>query len=64
MRTAQILDGEEPNGFLVEYDNTQGTKNVMRLDATTYEKAIREIKLFLSINEDNCDEDGNQWQIE
>ena len=54
MKTAKILD-EENDTFGLEYDDTRGTKNRMRLDALTYEKAIQEAKLYLSINEDNQD---------
>lgn len=63
MKTARILD-EESGGFGLEYDNTRGEKNTMRLDATTYEKAIREAKSFLSIDENNLDEHGIKWEVE
>jgi hypothetical protein len=36
----------------------------MRLDSLTYEKAIREAKLYLGINEDNQDPDGTLWEVE
>ncbi len=63
MKRARILD-QEDDTFGLEYDDTRGTKNTMRLDALTYEKAIREAKSFLGINADNQDEDGTQWEIE
>jgi hypothetical protein len=64
MKTARILD-EDANGFFrVEYDNDRGSKNMMRLDASTYDKAIREAKSFLGINAADCDGDGNQWAVE
>ena len=63
MKLAKILD-QEPENFALEYDNTLGQKNTMRLDALTYEKAIREAKSYLGINEDNQDEDGTIWEIE
>lgn len=63
MKTARILD-QEHDTFGLEYDDTRGSKNIMRLDALTYEKAIREAKSFLGINEDNQDEDGTVWEIE
>ena len=63
MKTARILD-EESGAFGLEYDNTKGQRNTMRLDATTYEKAILEAKSFLGINEDNHDEDGFLWEVE
>ena len=64
MKTARIVDQEDPDSFGLEYDNTQGEKNMMRLDALTYEKAIREAKSYLGINADNIDADGTVWEIE
>ena len=63
LKTGRILD-HEYGVFGLEYDNTQGKRNTMRLDALTYEKAIREAKSFLGIDDANHDEDGNQWEIE
>ncbi len=63
MKTARILD-QDLGTFGLEYDDTRGTKNLMRLDALTYERAIREAKSFLGINEDNHDEDGSLWEVE
>ena len=63
MKTARILD-EENDTFGLEYDDTRGTKNRMRLESLTYEKAIQEAKLYLGINEDNKDADGTLWEIE
>jgi hypothetical protein len=63
MKTARILD-EEDDSFGLEYDNTLGQKNTMRLDASTYEKAIQEAKSFLGINLENLDGDGDTWEIE
>ena len=63
MKTARILD-QEHGTFGLEYDDTRGTKNMMRLDALTYEKAIREAKSFLGINDDDHDEDGTLWMLE
>ena len=62
MKRATILD-QDHGTFGLEYDNTLGQKNRMRLDATTYEKAIQETKSFLEINEDDCDRDGDRWEI-
>jgi hypothetical protein len=64
MKTATILDQERDDGFGLEYDNTLGKKNTMRLDALTYEKAILEAKSYLGINEENQDADGTFWEIE
>ena len=58
-----ILD-QEGGSFGLEYDNTLGKKNVMRLDARTYERAISEAMSFLGINADNADGDGNLWEID
>ena len=63
MKTARIVD-LDPETFYLEYDDTRGTKNRMRLDAFTYENALREAKTFLEINEDNHDADGNLWELE
>lgn len=63
MKTGRILD-QERGTFGLEYDNTQGKRNTMRLDALTYEKAIREAKSFLGIKEDDHDEDGTLWEIQ
>ena len=63
MKTARILD-EENDTFGLEYDDTRGTKNWMRLDALTYEKAIQEAKSYLGINAENTDGDGALWQVE
>jgi hypothetical protein len=61
MKRAIILD-QENDAFGVEYDNTIGSRNTMRLEAVTYEDAILEIKSFLGIT-DNRDEDGTLWEI-
>ena len=63
MKIARIVD-EDGGVFGLEYDNTLGKKNTMRLDAFTYESAIREAKSFLGINTDDRDADGTQWDIE
>ena len=36
----------------------------MRLDAFTYEKAIREARTYLGINGDDLDEAGDKWTVE
>jgi hypothetical protein len=63
MKLATILD-EGPYKFALEYENTLGKKNQMRLDAETYEKALREARSFLGINQDDHDEAGDQWAVE
>ena len=63
MKIATILD-QQFGTFGLEYDNTLGKKNMMRLDAITYEKAIQEAKSFLGIKEDGYDADGNLWELE
>ena len=63
MKTAKILD-QEHGTFGLEYDNTQGKRNTMRLDAETYEEAIEEAKSFLSIDEKDQDEHGTPWEIQ
>ena len=54
---ARVVD-EDPDGFRLEYDNTLGKKNVMRLEALTYERAIREARSFLGINAEDRDMEG------
>lgn len=63
MKIGRILE-EEDGRFGLEYDNTLGKKNTMRLEAFSYENAIREAKSFLGINPDDRDADGTQWDIE
>ena len=63
MKHATIVD-EGPGQFALQYDNTLGRKNQMRLDAATYEKAIREARSYLGINENDHDEAGDQWAVE
>lgn len=63
MKTARILD--EPNGgFRLEYDNRLGQKRSTRLDATTYEQAIREARNYLELDEADTDSEGAPWRIE
>jgi len=63
MKLGRILDLDR-GAFGLEYDNTRGTKNTMRLDAITYGKAIVEARSFLGVKDDNHDEDGTLWEIE
>lgn len=63
VKVASILD-EESGGFALEYDDTRGRKNTMRLDAVTYPGAVREARSFLGIREDDRDQDGHRWAVE
>ncbi|HEX5218615.1 MAG TPA: hypothetical protein VFZ59_03535 [Verrucomicrobiae bacterium] len=63
MKHAQIVD-RGGDRFGLEYEDTLGRKNTMRLDAVTYEGALREAKSFLGINGSNLDEDGTVWELE
>ena len=63
MKRATILD-QGRDQFALEYENTLGRKNQMRLDAVTYERAIREARSYLGISEDDRDEAGDQWTVE
>jgi len=63
MKTGRILE-QDFDSFSLEYDNTLGQRNTMRLDASNYEKAIREARAFLGIDERNKDVDGADWEIE
>ncbi len=63
MKIARILD-EEGGCFRLEYDNDLGHKLNMRLDALSYERALREAKGYLEVGEDDRDPEGTQWEIE
>jgi hypothetical protein len=63
VKVGAILD-EEDGGFVLEYDNTCGQRNTMRLDARTYEDAILEARSFLGIQPDDHDADGSLWAVE
>jgi len=63
LKIARILD-EADGAFGLEYDNTLGRKNTMRLDAFTYEDALREARRYLEIAADDHDADGAQWDLE
>gem|GEM_PF-1973437 len=60
---ARILD-EEDDTFCLEYSNRSGAKSFMRLEASTYEGAIREAKSYLGIGKDDRDEQGVLWQFD
>jgi hypothetical protein len=62
MKTGVIQ--ERAGIFSLQYENNRGEKNVSRLDAATYELAVREARSFLGIKADNQDEDGNLWDVE
>ncbi|HVM50825.1 MAG TPA: hypothetical protein VMU04_22550 [Candidatus Acidoferrum sp.] len=63
MKIARILD--EPGAmFRLEYDNTCGHKQSTRLDAMTYEQALREARVYLEIGNGDRDSEGAQWDIE
>jgi len=63
VKIARIYD-QDAGTFAMEYDNGIGKKNRMRLEATTYEGAIREAKSYLGIDAENMDGDGMLWQVE
>jgi hypothetical protein len=63
MKRATINE-QSAGQFYVEYDTTVGRKNEMRLDAETYDRALREARSFLSIDEENRDEAGDEWTVE
>jgi hypothetical protein len=63
MKIARIFD-EAGGTFGLEYDNTVGKKHTMRLDAASYESALREARAFLEVGEDDRDPDGTQWDVE
>ena len=63
MKTAKVLDADDGT-FGLEYDDTRGSRNTMRLDAWTYEGALREARSFLGIKADGRDEDGSSWEVQ
>ena len=63
VKLAKILD-EEDDSFCLEYPTSKGATTVMRLEASTYERALREARAYLGIGEDNRDEAGALWQME
>jgi hypothetical protein len=63
MKIARIMD--EPGGtFRLEYDDTLGHKQSSRLDAMSYDQALREARAYLEISEGDRDSEGAQWDIE
>jgi hypothetical protein len=62
VKTALILD-EVSGAFRLQYEDTQGRKQTMRLDALTYEQALSEARSFLGIRQDDRDEAGDQWTM-
>jgi hypothetical protein len=63
LKSARIVELEDGD-FSLEYDNNLGNQNSMRLDAASYESALREAKFFLNINQQSIDPDGTTWEIE
>ncbi len=63
MNIARILD-EAGGAFRLEFDDTLGRKQNTRLDAMTYEQAIREARSYLEVGEGDRDSEGAQWDIE
>jgi hypothetical protein len=63
MKYGRISD--QPNAsFALEYDTMPGKRSMMRLEARTYEGAIREARSYLGIAADNRDEKGESWEVE
>lgn len=60
---AKILD-QDDDSFCLEYPIRTGGKSFMRLEAATYEGAIREAKAYLGVGADDRDEQGNLWQFD
>ena len=63
MKRATISE-QNAGQFTLEYEDTLGRQNQMRLDAGTYERAIREARSYLGIKPDDQDEAGDQWAVE
>jgi hypothetical protein len=63
MKIARILD-EAGGTFRVEYDNALGHKQNTRLDAMSYEQALRVARSYLEIGDNDRDSEGAEWNIE
>ena len=63
MKTGLILDEDSNGYFALEFENGRGATTTMRLEANSYEQAVREAKTFLGIKQNNHDEDGTLWDI-
>lgn len=57
MKIARVLDAEG-GGFGLNYDSAMGEKNLVRPDAVSCEKAIREAEFYLNIITDHFEADG------
>jgi hypothetical protein len=55
---------EEEGEFSLEYDDTRGQKNTMRLDAVSFDGAVREARSFLGIGADDRDEAGDHGTVD
>jgi hypothetical protein len=62
-KIARIVDAEDGT-FTLDYENTLGKVNSMRLEAQTYDGALREARSFLELSADDRDAHGLQWHIE
>ena len=63
MKIGRILD-EAAGNFLLEYDSKLGRRHTIRLEALTYEAALRESRSYLGIGDDARDTEGAEWDIE
>ena len=63
MKCATIVD-QSYGVFGLEYDNTVGKRHTMRLDAATYEEALREARAYLGILDNDRDDNGDLWMID
>ena len=63
MKIARILD-ESGGAFRLEFDDTLGHKQNTRLDAITYDQALREARSYLEIGDADRDSEGAHWDIE
>ena len=50
--------------FTLDYEDTLGRPQQMRLDADDYEAALREARKYLSIDSKGKDNDGHEWLLE
>jgi CRISPR/Cas system-associated protein Cas7 (RAMP superfamily) len=63
VKLARIVD-QDDDTFCLEYPTRSGETTMMRLEASTYEGAIREAKTYLEVGEDDRDATGAVWQFD
>lgn len=63
MKTGTIQE-DLSGGFALQYEDTLGRVLEMRLEATSYEGALKEARAYLSIDKEGIDPAGDTWNLE